>query len=191
MRLFHFSDNSSIAVFAPRPVRIPAERPAGQEWLNGPLVWAIDDWHSMLYLFPRDCPRILIWPTDATTDGDRARWMGVTEARAVAYIEAGWLARLRSATIWRYALPPDGFEPIGDVGMWVARQAVVPARVDALSGLDDHLAESRVELRVMDDLTPLRAVWSSTLHASGVRLRNALGWGAPGWPHSTKTPSGA
>jgi hypothetical protein len=33
-----------------------------------------------------------------------------------------------------------------------------------------------VELRVMESLLPLRGVWDSSLHASGIRLRNARGW---------------
>ena len=84
MRLFHFSDDPDIAQFEPRPVRVPVERPAGREWLNGPLVWAIDDWHQPLYLFPRECPRILLWPTSRTTKQDRLRWMGDISARMVA-----------------------------------------------------------------------------------------------------------
>jgi hypothetical protein len=38
------------------------------------------------------------------------------------------------------------------------------------------MASAGVELRVMERLTPLRHVWSTSLHASGVRLRNAAGW---------------
>jgi hypothetical protein len=38
------------------------------------------------------------------------------------------------------------------------------------------LRSSGVELRVLDRLTPLRGVWDSSLHASGIRLRNAQGW---------------
>ncbi len=34
----------------------------------------------------------------------------------------------------------------------------------------------RVELRVMESLTPLRGVWETSLHASGIRLRHAQGW---------------
>ena len=33
-----------------------------------------------------------------------------------------------------------------------------------------------VELRPMDDLAPLKGLWSTSLHASGIRLRNAVGW---------------
>ena len=42
MRLFHFSDDPDFGVFEPRPPRILPERRAGEDWLNGPLVWAID-----------------------------------------------------------------------------------------------------------------------------------------------------
>jgi len=68
MRLFHFSDDPRIEVFEPRSPRVLAVRPSGQQWLNGPLVWAIDESHSILYLFPRECPRVVIWPTRQTTD---------------------------------------------------------------------------------------------------------------------------
>jgi hypothetical protein len=187
MRLFHFSEDPSIALFAPRPVRVAAPRRAGWEWLNGPLVWAIDAPHSMLYLFPRDCPRILLWPKPDSTDEDRRKWMGETSARAVAFVEAAWLERLKAATVHRYDLAAETFEDIGDAGMWVSRKAVQPSAVDALTGLDRHLAEADVELRVLETLTPLRSVWDSTLHASGIRLRNAQGWGEPGRPHAKPT----
>src|SRR5580698_7679583 len=68
--LFHFSEDCAIELFEPRPVRVPAERPPGREWLNGPLVWAIDAWHAPMYFFPRDCPRILLWRKPSTTDTD-------------------------------------------------------------------------------------------------------------------------
>jgi hypothetical protein len=184
MRLFHFSDDPGIAVFEPRPVRTPAVRPAGREWLNGPLVWAIDAPHSVLYFFPRECPRVLLWPLPHTTDEDRARWLGDTSARAVAYVEANWLERLRAETLHRYEFAQDTFEDLQDAGMWVSRQAARPARVEAISRFDERLDEAGVELRSVDDLTFLRPVWDSTLHASGIRLRNAVGWGEPGWPHT-------
>lgn len=184
MRLYHFSDNPNIEVFEPRPVRTPVERPAGQEWLNGPLVWAIDDRHSFLYLFPRECPRILVWPTPYTTSHDVDRWLGPTDAAAVAFIEAAWFARLCQAMIYRYEMPPGSFENVGEIGMWVSRGLVRPAGVHRLSNLHERLEEGRIDLRVMERLTPLRDIWKSTLHVSGIRLRNALGWGKPGWPHS-------
>jgi hypothetical protein len=144
-RLFHFSEDDSIDRFKPRSVRVPSQRPLGLEWLNGPLIWAIDDWHQPLYLFPRDCPRILIWCKTGTTKRDADRYIGDTKARIVAYIEESWLETLKTQSLYRYELPT-------------------------------LLKDSDGELRVLDILTSLREVWSSTLHASGIRLRNARGW---------------
>jgi len=183
--VFHFSEEPAIEVFEPRPVRVPAQRPPGQDWLNGPLVWAIDAWHAPMYYFPRDCPRILLWKTARTTSDDLDRWWrGDRGRRMQAHIEAAWLERLRTTPIYRYVFDPDAFEPLQDVGMWVSRRAVRPLAVEPVGDLLAALAGAKAELHVLDDLLPLKGVWESTLHASGVRLRNAAGWGEPGWPHS-------
>jgi hypothetical protein len=183
--LFHFSEDPTIEVFEPRPVRVPAERPPGQDWLNGALVWAIDAWHAPMYFFPRDCPRVLLWKLPDTTDADLDRWWrGERGRRMQAHIEAAWLQRLRSATLYRYVFATDPFERLQDVGMYVARVAVRPLAVEPVGDLEAALAAADVELHVLDDLLPLKGVWESSLHASGVRLRNAAGWGGPGWPHT-------
>lgn len=179
MRLFHFSEEPDIGVFHPRSVRIPSPRPPGQDWLNGPLVWAIDAVHAPLYLFPRDCPRILVWPTAATTPEDHTLWWGDTAARMVAYIETDWIERVSTTRLWRYTFAADGFEDLADAGMWVARDAVRPLHAEPLDDLPAALRAENVELRVLSDLAPLRCIWNSTPHASGLRLRNAAGWSKP------------
>ncbi|GAB4325505.1 MAG: hypothetical protein Kow0010_08050 [Dehalococcoidia bacterium] len=175
-RLYHFSDEPGIARFEPRPVAVPSPRPPGQEWLNGPLVWAIDEWHQPLYFFPRDCPRILLWPLPTTTDEDLRRWWGDRDVRMVAYVEREWLPRIAQAMVYRYTLPADSFEPLHDAGMWVSRDPATPVGAEAIAGLPHVLQMAGVELVALDDLTPLRGVWRTTLHASGIRLRNAKGW---------------
>ena len=175
--LFHFSEDPAIACFEPRPVRVPAERGPGRGWLNGPLVWAIDDWHQPMYFFPRDCPRILLWRKPATTEQDLARWWrGGAERRMLAHIEEAWLERMNTTPVYRYFFEAGPFEDIGEVGMWVSRMAVEPIAVEPVGDLLSSLQAANVELRVMPDLLPLRGVWDSTLHASGIRLRNAAGW---------------
>jgi hypothetical protein len=175
-RLFHFSQDASIVEFTPRSVEHPPTRRPGFDWLNGPLVWAIDGWHQPMYLFPRDCPRILVWPLATTTAADRARYFGSSDARILAYIEERWLSTLTHPALYRYALPVETFESLDDAGMWVSRVAVKPDDCMALGDLRERLLEHGVELRTVATLTPLRDVWASTLHSSGIRLRNAAGW---------------
>ncbi len=177
-RLFHFSDQGGIARFEPRRVEIPSPRPPGRDWLNGSLVWAIDEAHQPLYLFPRECPRVLVWAREDSLPEERAQWLG--KARFAAYVETGWEAHLRQGAVWRYSLPPETFENIHDAGMWVSREVVTPLGAARLSDLPAELAAHGVDLRVVDSLAPLAPLWRSSLHASGVRLRNAATWPEPG-----------
>lgn len=176
--LFHFSDDPEIEVFLPRPVRVPSQRPEGLEWLNGPLVWAINDAYQTLYLFPRDCPRIVLWPTERSAKDDIEAYWGHSSARFLAYIERDWLARLWNSKLYRYAVPSEGFEDFGERGTYVCRTEVTPLRRDTLQDLPYALAEQGAELRIVDDLSALRPAWESSLHASGIRLRNAATWKA-------------
>lgn len=176
MRLFHFSEDPAIAKFEPRPVRIATDRPKGQEWLNDPLVWAIEETRQSMYLFPRDCPRILLWATPKTTAADVTQWLEGNAAHTLAYVERAWLERLQTGKTIRYDLPTATFQDTHDAGMWVSRKTVYPLDKVTLTDLPARLAESDAELRVVDSLLPLKNVWASTVHASGIRLRNAQGW---------------
>jgi hypothetical protein len=176
MRLFHFSDDPAITVFEPRPPRVPSRRLAGREWLNGPLVWAIDELRQPMYLFPRDCPRILLWAQDKTTEEDRVRWFGNRSCRMLAYIEKAWQERVVHGFIYRYEFADAHFEDLGDAGMWVSRQPVWPIGVSRIDGLHAELEAQGVDLIAMESLLSLKDVWDTSLHASGLRLRNASGW---------------
>lgn len=174
--LFHFSETGDIAEFRPRSVAIAALRPPGREWLNGPLVWAIDADHAPLYLFPRDCPRILMWRKVGTSEADVAAYWTEPAARIVAFVETGWLDRIARARLYRYYLPAQSFLSLGDAGMHVSCGAVTPMAVRTHDDLPGDLASEGVTLRPLPDLLPLRGAWGSSLHVSGIRLRNARGW---------------
>ena len=176
MRLFHFSDQGDLERFEPRRVAVASERPPGRDWLNGPLVWAIDEWHQPMYLFPRDCPRILVWPNATTTDADIKAWWGGRAARMIAHIEWSWFEAVKEGRLFRYELPATDFECLQDAGMWVSPLTVEPIAVDVITDLPNALRSCSVELRIVDDLTHLKGLWSTTLHASGIRLRNAANW---------------
>jgi hypothetical protein len=175
VRLFHFSDDGTIDRFEPRPVRIPSERPPGEEWLNGALVWAVDEDHEFTFLFPRDTARVLFWVTTDTTTSDRARWIG-PDHEVVAYVERDGLAAMSSSVLYRYELPPATFVPTSLSWMLVSRHAVVPTDVVRVESLPAELSARGVDVRISDDLSTLKNAWDSTVHASGLRLRNASTW---------------
>jgi hypothetical protein len=60
--------------------------------------------------------------------------------------------------------------------MWVSRAAVRPLGVEAMTDLPAQLEARGIELRVLESLAPLKDVWNTSLHASGLRLRNARDW---------------
>ena len=168
-RLFHFSEDPDIREFVPRT---PEHRPEIE-----PLVWTVDEERAWTYLFPRDCPRILLWPTEETTEADLARWFGGNAQARVACIEWAWLNRMRKTSLYRYEMEPANFRPLdGDGWMWVSRQAERALRVDPVGDLVDALGQDNVELRLMPSLAPLFGAWESSIHFSGIRLRNAAGW---------------
>lgn len=175
MALYHFSEDPDIGVFVPRTLPRDPWRTVDE-----PLVWAIDDEHAPLFFFPRDCPRICWWPLPQSTADDLDRWWGDRNARMVACTEWAWLEPMRSTRIYRYTMPEETFEPLDEPtgpGTRVSRAAVEPLAVEAVGGLFAALRDANVELRLMHRLTPLRGVWDTSLHASGIRLRNAQDWG--------------
>lgn len=166
--LFHFSEDPSITLFGPH---VPATNPERE-----PMVWAVDEEHAPLYWFPRDCPRVTFWRNPATTDEDAARFLGHTVAQRVHVIEAGWLERMRNATLYVYRFDTAPFEIDGDAetGHWVSRQAVTPLGCEPLGDLLARHAAAGIELRVTPSLWPMRdALVASTVRFSMSRLRNA------------------
>jgi hypothetical protein len=150
----------------------------GEEWLNGPLVWAVSEEKQATYLFPRECPRILLWQTPTSTPEDVETWWGDCTVSMIANVELAWRQRIASQTIYRYELPAERFKPLTDDWMWVSKATVQPIGREAITNLLEALRIQDVELRCMERLTPLRHVWGTTLHASGIRLRNAQDWPA-------------
>jgi len=165
--LHHFSEDPSIERFVPHVPRTnPAQRAA---------VWAIDADHAPLYWFPRDCPRVTVWPRDpADVATFRARWH--TTARRVHAIESGWLERMRTVALYRYDVPAEPFQPWPEAeGQWVAYAQVEPQAVEAVGDLLALHAQTDIELRVTPSLWPL---WdlarAGTWSFSAVRMRNAV-----------------
>jgi hypothetical protein len=172
MKLYHYSEDPAIAVFHPHIAKTSRHR-------HEPYVWAIDDWHSPMYYVPRDCPRACFWAGERTTAVDRERWLHGLEPRFVMAVEAGWLDRIHSTVLYRYEMPSEKFTPRrDDSGHHVCRETIVPLRVEPMRDLLGAIVAEGVELRVVNRLGPMwrRVHRESTLHFSGTRLRNAVGY---------------
>jgi len=157
--LWHFSEDASLRRFVPRDGK----------------VWAIDEPHSWLYWFPRDCPRACFWAVDSTADEDVERWLDGDRHRRVAVIETGWLQRVRAVSLYAYRMPPEPFEIVQDDRFYIAATPVdAIERVEVGDLLARHAAAG-IELRIAPSLYPLwDKVVETTLEFSGIRLRNAV-----------------
>ncbi|MBS1703070.1 MAG: hypothetical protein JST12_15500 [Armatimonadetes bacterium] len=182
MGLFHFSDRGDISRFSPRP---PVRHPDAE-----PLVYAIDEWHSPLYLFPRDCPRIGLWPTDTTSAADREAFSGPGRMRLL--IDREFEEALHRETIFRYEFDPaQGFIDCQDHGVWVSRQDVVPTSIEIIFDMQKALRRQGIEVEVVPSLA--EAAWEffdfdkkqfrTTLHVSMIRMSLL-----PDWEHEVGKP---
>ncbi|WP_408008711.1 DUF6886 family protein [Pseudalkalibacillus sp. A8] len=167
MNLFyHFSEEGTIKEFHPRK---PASFPDAP-----PLVWAIDETHRPLYLFPRDCPRVAFWKGNQTTESDLEKYN--VNVRMVITIESGWMDRLKEATIYQYTFKGDSFICFDkNAGYYTSRSTVVPISVQRLESLPQLLVEEDVELRCLPSLRMLREeIPMSSLNFSMIRMRNTI-----------------
>jgi hypothetical protein len=119
----------------------------------------------------------MAWVADHTTPDDRDRIIGPGGGDRVHAIEYPWLPAMLTTQLYAYRLPADRFHPVGD-GPFHAQVATEP--VDALgppipvANLIAIHAEAGIQLRVLPSLYPYwDEVITTTLHFSGIRLRNA------------------
>ena len=170
VRLFHFSDDPDIRRFTPHVPRTNPSQPAQ--------VWAIDEHHQSLYWFPRECPRVTVWPRP-DEDGQVFSAVFDTTAPRLHALEVAWFDRFAAATIHRYELPAPLFRPWSEAtGQWVSTEAVEPLGCESLTGLAERHAAAAIELRVLPSLWPLVDIVTDPAHVddwdfSIVRLANA------------------
>jgi hypothetical protein len=76
-------------------------------------------------------------------------------------------------------MPSEKFTPrLDDSGHYVSRETVEPLRVEPMKDLLGAIVAEGVEIRIVNCLAPMwqRIRQQSTLHYSGTRLRNAVGY---------------
>ena len=164
--LYHFSEDPYIQRFVPH---VPRTNPS-----HAPAVWAIDADHAPLYWFPRDCPRVALWPRHEREQADFEVRFATTATRLHA-IESGWLKRMSAAVIYRYEFDAVGFVPWVDAdGQWIADREVAPISVTDMGDLLVAHVDAGIELRIVPSLWPLHDVArGGEFDFSLVRMHNA------------------
>lgn len=167
VELYHFSDNPHIQKFEPRLIY--------QETVAK--VWAIEAFHAPHYFFPRDCPRVCIWPKADTLPADVERFCGMSATNRMIAIESGWYERVSKGHIYRYSFGADNFvSHVPDAGYYISTQTVEPLQVERIEDLVGAIIAQGIELRVTPSLTPLKdAILQSTINFSMIRMKNAKG----------------
>jgi hypothetical protein len=164
--LYHFSEDPNVERFVPHvPKTNPTHRPA---------VWAINHERAPLYWFPRECPRVTIWPFD---DAGLPRFQSrfITSANRLHAIESGWYERMCNARVYRYEFAAEDFEPWEEAnGQWVSEREVVPTSVEPVGDLIAAHNAAEIELRLTPSLWPLHDVaLDGQFDFSLVRMHNA------------------
>ncbi|MFF2017877.1 DUF6886 family protein [Paenibacillus sp. NPDC058177] len=149
MYLYHFSEESDIKRFVPKEKQNIQGMP--------PLVWAIDQEHEVSYYFPRDCPRIVLRKTAATTDAQARNLFAGTTATTIITVESRWYTAIKNTSLYRYVFPRQGFELFDrTAGYYTSPRTLEPLRVEAMDHLVDRILATGAELRFTDNLYPLR-----------------------------------
>jgi len=165
--VWHFSEDPGITRFRPHVAPTAREPDA--------YVWAVDAKHAPSYWFPRQCPRMMAWVEEGTTDADRAL-LGPGASRVHA-VEYGWLDAIRTVELYAYRFAAKDFRSLNPPvsSAFVAEHEVTPlGPPHAVGDLFARHDEAGIELRVVRDLWPFAdAVVDRTLGFSGIRLRNA------------------
>lgn len=166
MKLYHFSEEPDIKVFEPRTIYSQTDAK----------VWTIDNYHAPHYYFPRECPRVCVWPKDDTNDLDLAKFFGMSKTMRMVAIESGWYDRVRKGYIYKYTFDPDGFElNEPNAGYYITTRSVKPIVVEKIDDLIGEIIAEGIELRVTPSLLPLKeSILGSSINFSIIRMRNAV-----------------
>lgn len=146
--LYHFSDSPGIKKFLPKTIPYN-DLP--------PVVWAIDEEHSVNYFFPRDCPRIIYGKSDNANSSDIQKFFSGTDADRIITVENKNKERLSNAVIYKYTFDEKGFELRDKIaGYYISYSEVTPNKIEPMDKLIDRIKNTGTELRFTDDLNSLR-----------------------------------
>jgi hypothetical protein len=168
MLLYHFSEEENIEYFEPRIINNQKEQI--------PLVWAIDEEHSINYYFPRECPRIIYYKDQDIMEKDDIKFFGNTVSKKIITLENNWIERINNTILYKYTFKEESFELNNAVaGYYVSKKTVKPIKIEKMNNLLDEIIKKDIEVRITPNLYPLRdaIIKSGIRNYSIIRFRNA------------------
>jgi hypothetical protein len=157
LRLFHVSEDPNINIFKPRLPRRNELDP------NVGLVWSLTEPALPNWLFPRECPRVGYRICENITNEDKMKFFTSFTNHVVA-IEHAWHERQLNATLHVYEFKVANFYFDEVAGFYVSRESETPIDMVTYTNLYDELFKRNVEVRLLENLWPLRdAVFTSSM----------------------------
>ncbi|WP_255314150.1 DUF6886 family protein [Bacillus sp. FJAT-26390] len=167
--LYHFSEEPDIERFFPRLQKAYPHLK--------PVVFAINEEQALHYCFPRDCPRVIYWKAEWSSEEDIQHYFAETSVDKIIVVENDWLDRIRQTPLYRYTFAEDSFELFDEAstaGYYISYAEAEPVKVERVYDLIGQIVKQRVELRFTPNLHPIRnRIIASTLDFSIIRFRNA------------------
>jgi hypothetical protein len=166
--LYHFSEDPNIKKFIPRIIN-------GQKG-NIPLVWAIDEEHSINYLFPRECPRIIYYKTENINKNDGIKFFSNTISNKIITIENKWMEIINNTILYKYTFDDKDFELYDKVaGYYISKIEIEPIKIETIKNILMEIIKNNIELWMTPNLNPLRneLIKSTIDNYSIIRFRNA------------------
>lgn len=168
-RLFHISEEPGIELFEPRP------SPSYFDAITGDVVFAVSARLLHNYLLPRDCPRVTYYAGPETTEQDKRKFLGESEAEFIVVVPAGWYERIKTTVLYCYEFAPGNFTLLDEcAGYYISYKGEKPIVMSVISDPIDEILSRKAELRFTPSIIPLsEAVSRSSLCFSLIRMRNA------------------
>lgn len=170
MKIYHISENPDIKVFYPRP------SPSEFDVVRGDVVFGISEKLLHNYLLPRDCPRVCFFISEKTTEADKLKFFGNTDAGFVVVLESKWIDSILNTKIYCYELESSGFFLLdANAGYFASYKTTYPLSVRLIDNPLGEILRRNVEVRLVPSLRKItEEVKHSTLGFSLIRMRNAM-----------------
>jgi hypothetical protein len=166
--LFCLSEDPKIEIFE------PSFSPGFARLVRQAVVIAFSYQSLSQYLFPPECPRVVMNQLPTSSPADLVRFLGPARAESVIAVEASWYKRIQQTTLYCYEVPKALFFPLeGADSIFISHQRVKPMTAKPIYDLLEELMKRNIEIRFLPRLDRLlKPVMLSTIGHHLIQIQN-------------------